>query len=423
MKDPEPFEQFIADAEDELYPDATRLLPALKGQNRKKSKAVVKIKSESLQPAQYVRAEVNFLRYPFFALTTRDLQKVEKIEYTEERSDNGEKQRVFWRVSKNVVHGFPGPFDKRVRRAVEEILDNHPRPIPQLVRIGSTYHLCQLTGFAPSGKIKRMVKHALQRIAATTIDQDNAFYDKTRRIWLPKTEGTFHLFDVFFKDQLLPNGESADAVYLLLSPLYVRSLNAFYVKPLDYAYLRSLRTPLTQRLYEVYGFRFRGLRDSSYARYNYEELCQTLPITPQKRFDNAKKILEPHHRKLKATGFLAKYEWRGRQSQYPWEILSWPGTKAKEEIERAREFLQPELFQHQLSDFQQRLLDWILEVCGDRENEPAYRKLIQEYPEGLIEMAVAETKQAKRERRIRRRPGAYFTDTLKRLSEMHAKAR
>jgi hypothetical protein len=41
MKDPELFEQFIADAEDELYPDATRLLPAPKGQNRKKSKAVV----------------------------------------------------------------------------------------------------------------------------------------------------------------------------------------------------------------------------------------------------------------------------------------------------------------------------------------------------------------------------------------------
>jgi hypothetical protein len=364
---------------------------------------------------------VNFLRYPFFALTTKDLQKVEKIEYTEERSENGEKQRVFWRVSKNIVHGFPGPFDKRVRRAIEEILDNHSRPIPQLVRIGSTYSLCKLTGFTPSGKIKQMVKRALQRIAATTIDQDNAFYDKTRKIWLPRTEGTFHLFDVFFKGQILPNGESADAIYLLLSPLYVRSLNAFYVKPLDYAYLRSLKTPLTQRLYEVYGLRFRGLRDSSYARYDYEELCQTLPITPQKRFDNAKKILEPHHRKLKATGFLTKYEWRGRQSQYPWEILCWPGPKAKEELKRAREFLQPELFQYQLTDSQQRLLDWIIDVCGDRENEAAYRKVILNYHEGLIETVVGETKQAKIEHRIRTSAGAYFMDTLKRLSDLRAR--
>jgi hypothetical protein len=47
----------------------------------KKSKAVVKTKPASLPPAQYVRAEVNLLRYPFFALTTRDLQKVEKIPF------------------------------------------------------------------------------------------------------------------------------------------------------------------------------------------------------------------------------------------------------------------------------------------------------------------------------------------------------
>jgi hypothetical protein len=149
-------------------------------------------------------------------------------------------------------------------------------------------------------------------------------------------------------------------------------------------------------------------------------LCQTLPITPQKRFDNAKKILEPHHRKLKATGFLTKYEWRGRQSQYPWEIFCWPGPKAKEEMKRAREVLQSQLFQNQLTDPQQHLLDYILEICGDRENEPAYRKIIQEYPEGVIETAIGETKQAKAERRIRRQPGAYFTDTLKRLSKMHA---
>lgn len=421
MENPDLFEQFIADAEQDSHLEAPRLLPVPKEHNREKSKPTRKTQPESLQAAQYVRAEVNFLRYPFFTLSTRDLKKVEKIEYTEERSENGEKQRVFWRVSKNVVHGFPGPFDKRVRRAIEEILDNYPRPIPLLVRLGSTYHLCKLIGFAPSGKIKQMVKRGLQRIAATTIDQDNAFYDKTRRIWLPRTEGTFHLFDVFFKDQILPNGESADAIYLLLSPLYVRSLNAYYVKPIDYTYLRSLKTPLTQRLYEVYGLRFRGLRDSSYARYDYEDLCQTLPITPQKRFDNAKKILEPHHRKLETTGFLAKYEWRGRQSQHPWEILCWPGPKAKGEIKSAREFLQPKLVQNELTNSQQRLLDWILDVCGDRENEPAYQKVIQQYPTGLVETVIGETKQAKLERRIRTSAGAYFMDTLKRLSELRAR--
>jgi hypothetical protein len=49
----------------------------------------------------------------------------------------------------------------------------------------------------------------------------------------------------------------------------------------------------------------------------------------------------------------------GRQSQYPWEIFCWPGPKAKEEMKRAREVLQPQLFQNQLTDPQQSLLEAI----------------------------------------------------------------
>jgi hypothetical protein len=72
-----------------------------------------------------------------------------------------------------------------------------------------------------------------------------------------------------------------------------------------------------------------------------------------------------------------------------------------------------------LTDNQQRLLDWIIEVCGDRENEAAYRKVVRNYHEGLIEMCVGETKQAKREHRIRTTAGAFFMDTLKRMADMH----
>ena len=53
--------------------------------------------------AHYIKAEVNFLRYPFFALTTRDLRKIDTIEYHEQREENGERQEIFWQVSRNVL--------------------------------------------------------------------------------------------------------------------------------------------------------------------------------------------------------------------------------------------------------------------------------------------------------------------------------
>src|SRR6266487_228569 len=100
--------------------------------------------------AHYIKAEVNFLRYPFFALTTRDLRKIDTIEYREQREESGERQEIFWQVSRNVLTTIPGPFDKRVHRTVEEILDGFPRPIPQLVRLGPLYQLCKLLDLPPT---------------------------------------------------------------------------------------------------------------------------------------------------------------------------------------------------------------------------------------------------------------------------------
>ena len=62
------------------------------------------------------------------------------------------------------------------------------------------------------------------------------------------------------------------------------------------------------------------------------------------------------------------------------------------------------------------LLADILATCGDKHNTAAYLKIMKDYPEPLIRMALSETKQAHLERRITKSRGAYFTDTLKHLA-------
>ena len=51
-------------------------------------------------------------------------------------------------------------------------------------------------------------------------------------------------------------------------------------------------------------------------------------------------------------------------------------------------------------------------------NQAASRKAIREYPEGLLWMALSETKQAALESRIKKSKGVYFMDTLKRLAKL-----
>lgn len=147
---------------------------------------------ETSPASPYVRSEVNFLRYPFFVLTTRDIKRIDRIEYEEDRNNTF----VYWKVSRNIDHTIPGPFDKRVYRAIEEILDKIPRPVPSLVRIGSVNQLCGIMGLSRSGKdqkvagiYKRMVKQSLKRISLTGVESENAFFDKAHKRLVPKFEG------------------------------------------------------------------------------------------------------------------------------------------------------------------------------------------------------------------------------------------
>jgi hypothetical protein len=69
-----------------------------------------------------------------------------------------------------------------------------------------------------------------------------------------------------------------------------------------------------------------------------------------------------------------------------------------------------------LNGTEQTLLDEILAVCGDAGNQAAYQKVIREHPDGLLWMAISETRQASRERRITKTKGAYFMATVKDLA-------
>jgi hypothetical protein len=71
-----------------------------------------------------------------------------------------------------------------------------------------------------------------------------------------------------------------------------------------------------------------------------------------------------------------------------------------------------------LLDSADYLLVDILAVCGDTKNRAAYQKVIREYPESLLRMALSETRQADREQRVKRTKGAYFMDAVKRLAHL-----
>jgi hypothetical protein len=286
-----------------------------------------------LLPQGTIRSEVNFLTFPFFALSRTDAQKRMTTEYHTTVNRGDQRLDVSWIVSANPRYGYPRPFDRQVHKAIEYIISEMKPPIQNPIALGSLYRIAKLMNVTTAGKTYKDIKEALLRIKMTGIHSKGTYYHKEKKRWI---EQAFSLYDrAVFAGEELPNGEIADTNYLFLGSWYLDNINNRYVKPLDYTYYRSLQTPIASRLYELLGVKFYGMGKYLYIRYRYSTLCQLLPTTRYQYFSEAKRRLETAHQELIRTGFFAKVEWQTAQGEnHNWYLHYYPGTRAKEEIKQ-----------------------------------------------------------------------------------------
>jgi len=282
---------------------------------------------EELAPREVLKAEVNLLLFPCFVLSNQEMRKRRATIFRTLITQGDKVMELLWQVTGSQRWGHPGPFDKMVFRAIEMLIQKRGYPVKNPVTF-STYEICKLMGKTKSGWLYERIHQSLDRIAATTIKTKGTFYRKKKRDYW--AEGTFHLYDmVYTQGQTLPNGDIADRNYVYLSKIYRESLNAQYVRPLDWDYYRSLERPLSQRLYEILGVKFYGAlhQNSLTVRYKYDTLCQLLPIARKPFLSQATQQLQLAHKELIDTEFLDSVRWEG------WTIYYNAGQRAIDEIE------------------------------------------------------------------------------------------
>ena len=393
--------------------------------------------SELLTP-EVIRSEVNLLVFPFFALSRRGLKQRTKTEYRAVVWRGEKRMEILWRVSSSSEYGYPGPFDQRVHKAIEEIINEMPYPIRNPISF-SIYDLCRRMQLRTSGGSDyRKIKESLERIVATTVKSRGTFYAKGRKQWI---DDVFHIYDrVVFRGEQLPDGRIADRNYLFLNSWYLENLNARYVRPLDYTFYKSLRSNIAQRLYELLGVKFYGLIRAGYTSlgYRYSTLCQLLPLTRQRYLSRARQILDPAHEELLRADFLEDVQWVDATPSEAesaedveslagdWLITYVPGERARAEVEQYA--LSPvgvleeqddalklpfELDAERQAEIES-LVDEILKVTGDETSRPFYRRVARRCPPDLLYRVLSEIRDEERRGRIRTSKGAVFTDKLKR---------
>jgi hypothetical protein len=142
-------------------------------------------------------------------------------------------------------------------------------------------------------------------------------------------------YGIVFTGEKLPDGRTADAVYIVLHDFYREILDTAPTRPLDYDYLRDL-SPVAQRLYELASYRmFAALKNRSpTARLSYAEFCRHAPQARYEDFNQVKKQMHKVHAPHRKAGYLAGVEFEAttdHEGRPDWTMSYMPGPKAKAE--------------------------------------------------------------------------------------------
>ncbi len=275
-----------------------------------------------------VKAELNFLRLPYFA-TCKSAQNrfLELIEIVER---DGAKRKIEWRVVPDPRLGLPGTIERNVMfwifRQADKGRTGTNCPIAEWIDIGSIYQIANEIGLKYNGQNASRIKLAIKKLASTNCISMGAFYKKGTRSYVDSGEVFTFISSWKLKGEDY-DGKIWETNEIALHPYVRQNLDAFYVKSIDWELLRSLDVDISALLYPHLSCVFHGMRrDQEYIELSYAWLAQRLGIKVWDELKEAKKQLKPAHNELIAKCYLAKSEWFEDRIRY------YPGLRASCEI-------------------------------------------------------------------------------------------
>ncbi|MFN7939228.1 MAG: hypothetical protein U0R19_38240 [Bryobacteraceae bacterium] len=281
-----------------------------------------------LEAIQIIRTETVLSRLPVHSLSkTGDFDIV-----ITRRNTQGEVE-LHWSVSHSAKYGPPRQLAYKLDTlVVNRRIDEAGRPVPKLLKLGSLRDIARELSL---GGDTNQIRRALRQNAFTGITAKLRYKNASgqeRRI-----EADFTRYGVVFAGEKLPDGVTADCVYLVLNEPYLEVLNQAPMRPLNYEYLREL-TPAAQRFYEIVSYRIYGALKHRHAtaKLPYSDFCTYSALQRYDDYDHFKKQMYKIHRPHLESGYLERvlYEdTRDSDGRMDWVMIYYPGVKAKQEFE------------------------------------------------------------------------------------------
>jgi hypothetical protein len=292
---------------------------------------MVLLRSHMSKDLDIIRVETALSRYPMHRLAKLGTIAIDLKETT------GDGERALrWEVSYNSKFGQPGPLAYKVDTlVVNRKIEQAGRPIPRIIRLGSLSEIGEATGTGE--KNTGPIKHALHQNASAYITARMTY--RTKGGAERTTEIGDTRYAIVFKGETLPDGQKADAVYIVLHDFYRDILDSALTRPLDYDYIRGL-TPIAQRWYELASFQvFAAVRYGKTATLSYADFCMYAPQTRYPRWADVRKQMAKVHAPHLRAGYISDVAFRAttdRDGRPDWTMTYTPGPRARAEHQLTR---------------------------------------------------------------------------------------
>lgn len=365
-------------------------------------------------------SELNLNRFPFASLWDKDTGKPGSIVVRRSIPAGKTTSILEWIVTPaesvttkdgHTQGGLPGPFDRRVFRALEKIVlgrtikKGEALTNPQPIEVKEILDTLKLTVQTLN---YRSVSRAMIRLAGVTISCTGLVQSKGKApakgvVFSPLSEIRWA------GDTDSESGLRLQKTQVYFAPFYLDSVNSFNLRPIDWDLWMALgKRPLAQRLYEILEMGFYGLKDSPYTSFTYQELCSLLPTRPQAKPSDARRVLGRAHNALKLIELdrNGKRKCFGLLKDVKW---IWDGPDATLRYYPAREYL-ARLKVRRTPEFDPQALELAKEF-GDLGSLPFYQLIVRRVDWQYVSAARTEVRSNKGVRD----PRKYFTATLRKI--------
>ncbi len=269
---------------------------------------------------EIIRSETALSRFPMHRIAKKGEISIEF---------KGVSSALYWNVSHNSKYGQPGPLAYKIdtlliNRRIEKV----GKPVPKYIKLGSLPEIAAELGNTAGNW--NSLKQALLQNASAFITAKLSY--RTAEGGEKSLEAGFFRYQVLFTGETMPDGRSADAVYIILGDVYHEILNNAVFRPLDYEYMKEL-PPSAQRFYEIISYQiYAALKHKNpRAKLLYSEYCLLSTATRYFDFDHVKKQIYKVVRPHMTSGYLAKVEYEAMtndQGQADWMMYFTPGFNA-----------------------------------------------------------------------------------------------